>query len=102
MTKQVSPIEKMIDQACKHQPEDTGWPEPRDAESHDEQVAMGISQSVVNHIEDMYPEMFKSAPSTARTSIGNHTYNAVLFELRHYPANTDLSHEPAKRRPNYD
>jgi len=74
----------MIDKATGYQP-DEDWVKPRESTAHDKQVAMGISQSAIQHIVDMYPDMLKGVPSTARTSLGNHIYNKVLLELRYYP-----------------
>ena len=86
--KTLSPIDRMIDAATGHQPEeDDGWKNPREADMHDKQVAMDVSQSAIGHITDMYPDMFKGVPSTARRSLGNHIYNKVLQELRYYQSN---------------
>lgn len=81
-------MEKAIDKACGYDPQvKNEWQKPRDTDSHDEQVAMAISQSAIGHVDQMYPKMWEGVASTARRSLGNHIYNEVLKELRFYQSN---------------
>lgn len=41
-------------------------------------IAMDVGKQVVAHIERMYPEMLKAAPKSAKLSIRNATYNAIM------------------------
>lgn len=42
------------------------------------QIAMDVGKQVVAHIEWAYPDMFKVVAKTAKLSIRNATYNAVM------------------------
>jgi hypothetical protein len=94
-----TPMEKAIDEACGYNPQaHDRWPEPRDTDSHDKQVAMAISQSAIGHIDLMYPKMWEGVASAARRSLGNRIYNEVLNELRFYQSNTPV--DLTARQPN--
>lgn len=41
-------------------------------------IAMDVGKQVVAHIEWAYPEMFATAPKSAKMSIRNATYNAII------------------------
>ncbi len=41
-------------------------------------IAMDVGKQVVAHIEHAYPQMLEKAPKSARLSIRNATYNAIM------------------------
>ena len=67
-----SPLEQLVDQACKHCP-----PKFRPT-AKDRDDASDVAQQVIHHIDTMYPAMWKGAPQTARTSIRNTVYSRVI------------------------
>lgn len=46
------------------------------------QIAMDVGKQVVAHIDHAYPEMFQAVAKTARLSIRNATYNAIMEAVR--------------------
>ena len=45
-------------------------------------IAMEIGKEVVAHIEHAYPEMFDAVSASAKLSVRNATYNAVMMHVR--------------------
>jgi hypothetical protein len=68
MNKELSPIERMIDQACGHCP---SLPVRREPTDEQKAAAYEIAQRVIFHIDEMYPGMWRGAAKTARVSIRN-------------------------------
>jgi hypothetical protein len=72
----------MIDKAC-------GVPEKTSVErnistDNEEYSAWLVAEKVINHIDTMYPAMWKSVPKCARKSVRNTVYNNTLAALMHH------------------
>ena len=75
-----SPIEAMIDQACGYTPS-----AKREATETEKDVARGVADEVIWHIDEMYPAMWVGVPKTARVSVRNTAYNKVLALILDLP-----------------
>jgi hypothetical protein len=45
-------------------------------------IAMDVGKQVIDHIADMYPQMLEAAPKSARLSIRNTAYNAIMEAVK--------------------
>ena len=70
-----SVIDRMIDEACGVTAQDA---RPRDPTAEEKAMALSVAREAVWHMDAMYPGIWKTVPTTAKTSVRNTIYNSVL------------------------